>query len=98
MHTVLLLLKSICACLLILLLYIEYNTTVFQVIAGDLRDGLPDHALPAALFLCVRYWGENAEDALLVNATLGGDNCHRGVIVGVVFGAAGTFLSNLTSI
>lgn len=45
-------------------------------------------AFPASLFLAWKHAG-SMEDALVSNANLGGDNCHRGVVVGALIGAAG---------
>lgn len=51
-------------------------------IACPLRD-----ALPATLFLAVKYAGA-PRDGLLSNVRLGGDNCHRGAVLGTLLGAA----------
>ncbi len=47
-----------------------------------------DDALPLILFLILKYEGD-FESALLANANLGGDNCPRGAILGMLAGAAG---------
>lgn len=47
-----------------------------------------DDAFPASLFLAWKH-ADNLETALVSNANLGGDNCHRGVVVGALCGAAG---------
>lgn len=46
-------------------------------------------AFPAALFL---GWKHSADlkAALVSNTNLGGDNCHRGIVVGAIVGAAGS--------
>ena len=46
-------------------------------------------AFPAALFLAWKY-ADNIEAALIANTNLGGDNCHRGIVIGAILGAAGT--------
>lgn len=46
-------------------------------------------SFPAALFLAWKY-ADNIEAALIANANLGGDNCHRGIVVGAILGASGT--------
>ena len=45
-------------------------------------------AFPAALFLAWKY-SNNLESALIANTNLGGDNCHRGIVVGALVGAGG---------
>ena len=44
-------------------------------------------ALPATLHLAVKYGG-TPRDGLLANVRMGGDNCHRGVVLGTLLGAA----------
>jgi len=44
-------------------------------------------ALPATLHLAVKYAGTPG-DGLLANVRMGGDNCHRGVVLGTLLGAA----------
>jgi ADP-ribosyl-[dinitrogen reductase] hydrolase len=66
------------------------------------RNGMPDHeviggllssacyidqSLPAALYLAARY-PDDFEAALIANTNLGGDNCHRGAVLGALLGAA----------
>jgi ADP-ribosylglycohydrolase len=58
-------------------------------------------AFPAALFLAWRY-SNNLESALIASTNLGGDNCHRGIVVGALVGASGaaipeTWINNLIS-
>ncbi len=43
-------------------------------------------ALPATLYLAWKYAG-NLRAGLLANARVGGDNCHRGVLLGAILGA-----------
>ena len=45
-------------------------------------------AFPAALFIAWKY-SNNLESALIANTNLGGDNCHRGIVVGALVGASG---------
>lgn len=44
-------------------------------------------AFPAALYLSWKY-ADRFDDALVANAHCGGDNCHRGAVVGALVGAA----------
>ena len=57
------------------------------VVGGMLSPAcyIPD-AFPAALFLAWRHAGDLAAGAL-ANARCGGDNCHRGAVVGALLGA-----------
>ncbi|MBU0602765.1 MAG: ADP-ribosylglycohydrolase family protein [Gammaproteobacteria bacterium] len=45
-------------------------------------------SLPATLHLAVKY-EHDARGGLLANVRAGGDNCHRGVVLGALLGAAG---------
>jgi len=47
-----------------------------------------EDSFPASLYLAWKYAGD-LEAALAVNANLGGDNCHRGIVVGALVGASG---------
>jgi ADP-ribosyl-[dinitrogen reductase] hydrolase len=47
----------------------------------------PEHGLPLALFLAANH-GFEPEAALLANANAGGDNVHRGAVLGLLVGAA----------
>lgn len=47
-----------------------------------------EDALPAVLYLAWKY-ARNPEEGLIVNAHLGGDNAHRGALLGALFGADG---------
>lgn len=56
-------------------------------------------AFPASLYLAWKY-ADDLESALVANTNLGGDNCHRGVVVGALTGAGdsplpGRWLSGL---
>jgi len=46
-----------------------------------------EHSLPAVLYLAARY-ADNFEAALIANTNVGGDNCHRGAVLGAILGAA----------
>ncbi len=46
-----------------------------------------DQSLPAALYLAARYT-DDFEAALIANTNAGGDNCHRGAVLGAILGAA----------
>ena len=46
-----------------------------------------EDALPAALYLALKYDGD-FETALTRNTALGGDNCHRGAVLGAILGAS----------
>ncbi len=45
-------------------------------------------SFPASLFLAWKY-ATGIESALIANTNLGGDNCHRGIVVGALVGAGG---------
>lgn len=47
-----------------------------------------EDSFPASLFLAWKY-ADDLENALVANTNLGGDNCHRGIVVGALVGAAG---------
>ncbi|MBM4089235.1 MAG: ADP-ribosylglycohydrolase family protein [Planctomycetes bacterium] len=46
-----------------------------------------EHSFPAVLYLAARY-PDDFEAALAANANAGGDNCHRGAVLGAILGAA----------
>jgi ADP-ribosyl-[dinitrogen reductase] hydrolase len=48
-------------------------------------------AFTAALFLAWKH-ADDIAAALISNTNLGGDNCHRGVVIGALLGAAGCAL------
>ena len=60
-----------------------------RVVGGILSPAcyIPD-AFPAALFLAWRHAGDFAA-GVAANAMVGGDNCHRGAVVGSLLGTAG---------
>lgn len=47
-----------------------------------------EDSFPASLLLAWKY-ADDLETALVVNTNLGGDNCHRGIVVGALVGAGG---------
>ncbi len=66
--------------------WIEHRTDE-DVAAHELRSGpLLSDALPLSIYLCLKYQG-NTREALIANANLGGDNCHRGAVIGAILGA-----------
>jgi ADP-ribosylglycohydrolase len=46
-----------------------------------------DEAFPASLYLAWKYAGDFGA-GVMANANLGGDNCHRGAVIGSVIGCA----------
>ena len=46
-----------------------------------------DQAMPAALFLAWKYH-DDFDRGIIANAMVGGDNCHRGAVVGALLGSA----------
>ena len=48
-----------------------------------------EDSFPASLYLAWKY-ADDLEAALVANTILGGDNCHRGIVVGALVGAGGT--------
>ena len=65
---------------------------LLRVSAGEVIDGrlsiacYPEHGLPLLLYLAL-HEGMDLEGALLANANAGGDNVHRGMILGLLLGA-----------
>jgi ADP-ribosylglycohydrolase len=51
-----------------------------------------DQSFPSVLYLAARY-SNDFEAALIANANVGGDNCHRGAVLGALLGAALGFQS-----
>lgn len=47
-----------------------------------------DGALPATFYLALRY-ADNPREGLIENVMAGGDNCHRGAVLGGLYGLAG---------
>ncbi|MHB9067164.1 MAG: ADP-ribosylglycohydrolase family protein [Pirellulaceae bacterium] len=46
-----------------------------------------EHSFPAVLYLAARY-PDDFEAALIANTNVGGDNCHRGAVLGAIMGAS----------
>jgi ADP-ribosylglycohydrolase len=46
-----------------------------------------DQSFPSVLYLASRY-SNNLEAALIANANVGGDNCHRGAVLGAILGSS----------
>lgn len=46
-----------------------------------------EHSLPAALYLAARH-ADDFEAALIANTNVGGDNCHRGAVLGAIMGGS----------
>jgi ADP-ribosylglycohydrolase len=46
-----------------------------------------EHSFPAVLYLAARY-ADDFEAAQVANTNVGGDNCHRGAVLGAILGAA----------
>ena len=64
------------------------GTSDHDVIGGLLSSACYiDQSLPAALYLAARY-PDDFEAALIANTNTGGDNCHRGAVLGAIMGAA----------
>lgn len=59
-----------------------------DVIGGCLSSACYiDQSFPAVLYLAARYL-DDFEGALIANTNVGGDNCHRGAVLGALLGAA----------
>jgi ADP-ribosylglycohydrolase len=59
-----------------------------DVIGGRLSPACYiDQSFPAVLYLAARY-SKDFEAALIANTNAGGDNCHRGAVLGAMLGAA----------
>lgn len=46
-----------------------------------------DQSFPSVLYLATRYH-DDFESALIANTNVGGDNCHRGAVLGAILGAS----------
>lgn len=46
-----------------------------------------DQSFPSVLYLATRYH-DDFENALIANTNVGGDNCHRGAVLGAILGAS----------
>mgnify|MGYP006286427717 CR=1 FL=1 len=63
----------------------------------DVRQGLGrvystacylDESMPAVFYLALRY-PDSPQEGLVANTMAGGDNCHRGAVLGALYGLAG---------
>ncbi len=62
-----------------------------EVIGGKLSTACyVEDAVPAILYLALKYSG-CPEEGLIANTNLGGDNAHRGAVLGALLGAANSF-------
>lgn len=48
--------------------------------------------MAGVLLLAYKYFDDGVGEAIIVNANLGGDSCHRGALLGALLGAAGLSL------
>ncbi|KAK7232032.1 ADP-ribosylglycohydrolase [Aureococcus anophagefferens] len=55
--------------------------------AVDAAVRVARQSLPSALAMAKKYGGDDVFDALLVNANVGGENVHRGAVLGALLGA-----------
>lgn len=63
------------------------NSPDTDVIGGLLSPACYiDQSFPSVLYLAARYHND-FESALIANTNVGGDNCHRGAILGAILGA-----------
>ena len=64
------------------------QTSDLDVIGGLLSPACYiDQSFPSVLYLAARY-PNDFEAALVANTNVGGDNCHRGAVLGALLGAA----------
>ena len=64
------------------------NSTDLDVIGGLLSTACYiDQSFPSVLYLAARYH-DDFEKALIANTNVGGDNCHRGAVLGAILGAS----------
>jgi ADP-ribosyl-[dinitrogen reductase] hydrolase len=58
------------------------------VVGGNFKTSCTiNQSIPGLTYLAMKY-GDTPETALIRNTNLGGDNCHRGAILGALLGAA----------
>ena len=63
------------------------NSADSEVIGGVLSPACYiDQSFPSVLYLAARY-SDDFEGALIANTNVGGDNCHRGSVLGAILGA-----------
>jgi len=59
-----------------------------EIVAGRLSTACyVDYSIPAVAYLAMKY-SDDPERGLVVNTNLGGDNVHRGAVLGALLGAA----------
>jgi len=64
------------------------HTSDLDVIGGLLSPACYiDQSFPSVLYLAARYH-DDFESALIANTNVGGDNCHRGAVLGAILGAS----------
>ena len=63
------------------------NLTDAEVVGGMFSRPVIDDAWPSLLFLLYQYL-DKPQQGLLANTNLGGENCHRGSVLGVLLGLA----------
>jgi ADP-ribosylglycohydrolase len=64
------------------------NSTDLDVIGGLLSPACYiDQSFPSVLYLAARYH-DDFENALIANTNVGGDNCHRGAVLGAILGTS----------
>jgi ADP-ribosylglycohydrolase len=67
---------------------IRNQTPDLNVIGGLLSPACYiDQSFPSVLYLAARYH-DDFESALIANTNVGGDNCHRGAVLGAILGAS----------
>jgi ADP-ribosyl-[dinitrogen reductase] hydrolase len=64
------------------------NSSDHDIIGGMLSPACYiDQSFPSVLYLAARYH-DDFETALIANTNVGGDNCHRGAVLGAILGAS----------
>lgn len=64
------------------------NSADSEVIGGLLSPACYiDQSFPSVLYLAARY-SDDFESAIIANTNVGGDNCHRGAVLGAILGAS----------
>lgn len=64
------------------------NSADSEVIGGLLSPACYiDQSFPSVLYLAARY-SDDFKSAIIANTNVGGDNCHRGAVLGAILGAS----------
>lgn len=64
------------------------HSTDLDIIGGMLSPACYiDQSFPSVLYIAARYH-DDFESALIANTNVGGDNCHRGAVLGAILGAS----------